>query len=109
MLLFKECRWAVYLLLLHLADLVWTVLGLSKGWVEEGNPLFAYLWMVSPALFCLTKVLMVGAAFAILGVVYRIRPVWICTMTRLLFIASLSLLLTALLYSILLMVLYRYP
>lgn len=50
----------VAILMLNLVDLVSTIASIEIGLAEELNPLMAYAYSVSPALFVLLKVFLVG-------------------------------------------------
>lgn len=71
---FHECRWAPWLCITILVDLVASVVLLTHGVIQEGNPLFAWLWQQSPLLFCGAKVVLSLLALMALAVAYNHRP-----------------------------------
>lgn len=50
-------KWVLVLLAVNLLDAVTTVIGLSGGIAKEMNPLMAWVWAASPALFLTFKML----------------------------------------------------
>jgi len=64
---------------LNLLDLFFTFIGLKLFLIEEANPIMAYLYEISPALFILIKAIIVLMGIVIISLIYHKKWVRLAT------------------------------
>jgi Domain of unknown function (DUF5658) len=66
--------------ILNIVDVFLTDLGLKMGWIEEGNPLMAFLYNIHPYALWGWKILLAVGSWSLLLVIDRLRSPWFTTM-----------------------------